>query len=46
MKLEEVNQRTKEAVDFLVAALVSGHSEVLKSTIGPILLSRPPKETC
>src|SRR5690242_1719339 len=29
MKLEEVNQRTKEAVDFLVAALESGHSEVL-----------------
>src|SRR5579872_3510192 len=31
MKLEEVNQRTKEAVDFLVAALESGHSEVLTS---------------
>ena len=29
MKLEEVNTRTKEAVDFLVAALASGHSEVL-----------------
>jgi len=29
MKLEEVNQKTKEAVDFLVAALESGHSEVL-----------------
>jgi hypothetical protein len=29
MKLEEVNQRTKEAVDFLVAALESGLSEVL-----------------
>jgi len=29
MKLEEVNQRTKDAVDFLVAALESGHSEVL-----------------
>jgi hypothetical protein len=29
MKLEEVNQRAKEAVDFLVAALESGHSEVL-----------------
>ena len=29
MKLEEVNQRTKEAVDFLVAALQSGHSAVL-----------------
>ena len=29
MKLEEVNRRTKEAVDFLVAALESGHSEVL-----------------
>src|SRR5262249_27652206 len=29
MKLEEVNQRTKEAVDFLVAALESGRSEVL-----------------
>jgi hypothetical protein len=29
MKLEEVNTRTKETVDFLVAALESGHSEVL-----------------
>ena len=29
MKLEKVNQKTKEAVDFLVAALESGHSEVL-----------------
>ena len=29
MKLEEVNQRTKEAVNFLVAALESGHSAVL-----------------
>jgi len=29
MKLEEVNQRTKEALDFLVAALESGHSDVL-----------------
>ncbi len=29
MKLEEVNQRTKEAVDFLVVSLESGHSEVL-----------------
>ena len=29
MKLEEVNKRTKEAVDFLVAALESGHSELL-----------------
>jgi antirestriction protein ArdC len=29
MKLEEVNQRTREAVDFLVAALESGHSAVL-----------------
>jgi antirestriction protein ArdC len=29
MKLEEVNQKTKEAVDFLVAALECGRSEVL-----------------
>jgi hypothetical protein len=34
MKLEEVNTRTKEAVDFLVAALESGHSEVLTSYLG------------
>src|SRR5581483_2421924 len=34
MKLEEVNQRTKEAVDFLVAALESGHSEVLTQYLG------------
>src|SRR5206468_4430155 len=34
MKLEEVNTRTKEAVDFLVAALESGHSEVLTHYLG------------
>ena len=34
MKLEEVNKRTKEAVDFLVAALESGHSEVLTAYLG------------
>jgi antirestriction protein ArdC len=34
MKLEEVNQRTKEAVDFLVAALECGHSEVLTAYLG------------
>ena len=34
MKLEEVNQRTKEAVDFLVAAMESGHSEVLTAYLG------------
>src|SRR5450432_1701455 len=34
MKLEEVNTRTKEAVDFLVAALESGHSEILTSYLG------------
>ena len=34
MKLEELNNRTKEAVDFLVAALESGHSEVLTAYLG------------
>src|SRR5215469_733488 len=34
MKLDEVNQRTKEALDFLVAALESGHSEVLTVYLG------------
>src|SRR6202050_5731292 len=34
MRLEEVNTRTKEAVDFLVAALESGHSEVLTAYLG------------
>ncbi len=34
MKLDEVNKRTKEAVDFLVAALESGHSEVLTAYLG------------
>jgi len=29
MKLDEVNQRTKEAVDYLVESLKSGRSEVL-----------------
>ncbi len=36
MKLDEVNKRTKEAVDFLVAALESGHSEVLTAYLGAI----------
>ena len=34
MKLEEVNTRTKEAVDFLFGALESGHSEVLTAYLG------------
>jgi hypothetical protein len=34
MKLEEINTRTKEAADFLVAALESGHSEVLAAYLG------------
>ena len=34
MKLEELNKRAKEAVDFLVAALESGHSEVLTAYLG------------
>src|ERR1700691_5439036 len=34
MKLEEVNTRTKEAVEFLVAALESGNSEVLTAYLG------------
>ena len=34
MKLEEVNTRTKEAVEFLVAALESGQSEVLTAYLG------------
>jgi hypothetical protein len=34
MKLEEVNKRTKETVDFLVAALESGDSEVLTAYLG------------
>src|SRR5579863_4597106 len=34
MKLEEVNQRTKDAVGFLVAALESGNSEVLTAYLG------------
>jgi hypothetical protein len=34
MKLEELTQKTKEAVDFLVAAIESGHSEVLTQYLG------------
>jgi antirestriction protein ArdC len=36
MKLEEVNQRTKEAVHFLVAALESGQSAVLTQYLSAI----------
>src|SRR5437868_398281 len=39
MKLEEVNKQTKEAVDFLVAALESGHSEVLTAYPGAMAKS-------
>jgi hypothetical protein len=34
MKLDEVNKRTKEAVDFLVAARESGHSGALTAYLG------------
>jgi hypothetical protein len=34
MKLEEVNTRTKDAVDHLVRSLESGHSEVLTQYLG------------
>jgi hypothetical protein len=34
MKFEQVNKRTKEAIDFLVAALESGHGEVLTAYLG------------
>jgi hypothetical protein len=36
MKLEELNKLTKKAVDFLVAALESGHSEVLTAYLGAL----------
>jgi len=34
MKLEEINNRTKEATDYLVASLEAGHSEVLTQYLG------------
>jgi hypothetical protein len=34
MKLEEINSRTKEATDHLVASLEAGHSEVLTQYLG------------
>jgi hypothetical protein len=39
MKLEELNTRTKEAVDFPVAALEAGHSEVLTEYLGAMAKS-------
>ena len=34
MKLEELKNKTKDAVDYLVQSLESGHSEVLKQYLG------------
>jgi len=34
MKLEDINSRTKDAVDYLVHSLESGHSEVLTQYLG------------
>jgi hypothetical protein len=34
MRLQEVNLKTKEAVDYLVQSLESGHSEVLTQYLG------------
>jgi len=34
MKLEEIKNKTKEAVDYLVASLEAGHSEVLTQYLG------------
>ena len=34
MKLEDVKNRTKDAVDYLVQSLESGHSEVLTQYLG------------
>ena len=36
MTLEEVNKRTQEAIDFLVTALESGHSEVLTAYLSAL----------
>ena len=41
MKLDEVSKRTKEAVDFLIAALEFGHSEVLTADLGAMARSSP-----
>ena len=34
MKLEEIKNKTKEAVDYLVESLEAGHSEVLRQYLG------------
>jgi len=34
MKLEEIKNKTKDAVDYLVASLEAGHSEVLTQYLG------------
>ena len=34
MKLEDIQNRTKDAVDYLVQSLESGHSEVLAQYLG------------
>jgi hypothetical protein len=40
MKLEEVNLKTKEAVDYLVLSLESGHSAVLTQYLGAMAKCR------
>ena len=34
MKFEDINNKTKDAVDYLVRSLESGHSEVLTEYLG------------
>jgi hypothetical protein len=34
MKLEDIKSKTKDAVDYLVQSLESGHSEVLAEYLG------------
>ena len=34
MKLEDIKSKTKDAVDYLVQSLESGHSEVLTEYLG------------
>jgi hypothetical protein len=36
MKLEEIRNKTKDAVDYLVQSLESGHNEVLTQYLGAI----------
>ena len=46
MKLEDIKSKTKDAVDYLVQSLESGHSEVLRQYLGAMARFHTYSELC